>query len=105
MSRPALAGMMGALLLVMAACVPSGGTNSLPSTTAPDVPARIQSTPTETASGPASSGIGAFSTFLTVASTGSVTKGDQLVRYPVSHLQVRSVRTGAVEKTVLSSLG
>ncbi|MDQ6839149.1 MAG: hypothetical protein M3137_12670 [Actinomycetota bacterium] len=96
---------MGALLLVMAACSPSGGINSsLPGTTAPGVPG-VPSTTRVTPLGPASSGNGMFPTFLTVASTGSVTKGKQLIRYPVNQLQVRSVHSGAVEKTVLRSLG
>ncbi len=43
--------------------------------------------------------------FLTVSTSPMVTRGDYLIRYPVSSLQVRSVRGGRVIATLLRSLG
>jgi hypothetical protein len=43
--------------------------------------------------------------FLTVTTTGPVIHGDHLIRYPVSTLQLRSVRHGRVIATLLRKLG
>ncbi len=44
-------------------------------------------------------------TFLTVRTSGPVTRGDYLIRYGVTQLQLRSVRGGHVIATLLRSLG
>lgn len=45
------------------------------------------------------------STFLAVATTAAVVRGDQLLRYAVNELQVRSSSGGALRRTLLQSLG
>ncbi|MGH9077784.1 MAG: hypothetical protein ACRDY0_10100 [Acidimicrobiales bacterium] len=49
--------------------------------------------------------IGYPSTFLSLATTGAVIRDDKLVRYGYNLLQARSTSTGAVQQTLLRSLG